>query len=132
MLVSTPVHLRALVDSSVDFSRGRDRRLRNGAPAPELAHPVEQRLGAVLIEFFGSTETCVIATRRTAHESGWRAYPGVRLVPGEHGTEVSAPWLPQKQFLHDIVVLRTDGTFTIAGRGSDMIEVAGKRGSSPT
>ena len=37
----------------------------HGALSTGLAY-LEQRYGAVLVEFFGSTETCVIASRRTA------------------------------------------------------------------
>ena len=129
VLVSTPVHLRALVDSAVSFP---EVAIVVSATAPlprELARRIEARLGAVLTEFFGSTETCVIATRRTAREDGWRPYSGVRLQPGRSGTNVSAPWLAADQHLHDIVEVRDDGSFTIIGRGSDLIEVAGKRAS---
>jgi acyl-coenzyme A synthetase/AMP-(fatty) acid ligase len=129
VLVSTPVHLRALVDSAVSFP---EVAIVVSATAPlprELARRIETRLGAVLIEFFGSTETCVIATRRTAREDWWRTYSGVRLQPGRSGTNVSAPWLTGDQHLHDIVEIRDDGSFAIIGRGSDIIEVAGKRAS---
>src|SRR4029453_10335710 len=82
VLVSTPVHLRALVDSGVSFP---EVSLVVSATAPlprELANRIETRLGAVLIEVFGSTETCVIATRKTAREDWWQPYSGVRLQPG--------------------------------------------------
>ena len=88
---------------------------------------IEGRTGATVIEMFGSTETCVVATRRTAHEEGWRAYPGIRLEPVDRGTIVSAPWLTREQLLHDLIEMRPDRSFTIIGRGGDTIEVAGKR-----
>ena len=73
------------------FSRGRIV-VSATAPLPrDLASRIETRLGAVLIEFFGSTETCVIATRRTAREDWWRPYSGVRLQPGRSGTM----WAPR-------------------------------------
>jgi acyl-coenzyme A synthetase/AMP-(fatty) acid ligase len=78
---------------------------------------------------FGSTETCVIATRRTAMEEWWQPYPGMLLEPGAAGTIVRAPWLARPQLLQDIVRLRDDGWFTVTGRHSDLLEVAGKRAS---
>jgi acyl-coenzyme A synthetase/AMP-(fatty) acid ligase len=127
--VSTPVHLRALVESGAGYPKVA---VVISATAPlsrELAASVEGRFGATLVEFCGSTETCVIATRRTAHEDGWRPHPGIRLEPGEEGTTVTAPWLPRPERLHDVVELRDDGTFVVVGRGSDFINVAGKRAS---
>ena len=129
VLVSTPVHLRALAESAVDYPQTA---VVLSATAPlqrELAAHIEGRTGATVIEMFGSTETCVVATRRTAHEEGWRAYPGIRLEPVDRGTIVSAPWLTREQLLHDLIEMRPDRSFTIIGRGGDTIEVAGKRAS---
>lgn len=129
VLVSTPVHLRALADSDAAFPAIAIVVSATAPLARPLAERIERRLGAVLIEFFGSTETCVIATRRTARDERWRPYPGVRLDAAGDGTTVSAPWLPGDQRLHDIMDVGADGSFTVVGRGSDVIEVAGKRAS---
>jgi acyl-coenzyme A synthetase/AMP-(fatty) acid ligase len=129
ILVSTPIHLRSIVDSGISFS---DIAVVVSATAPlqqELAQRVESVLGAVLVEMFGSTETCVIATRRTAHEARWRAYPGISLEPVEGGTNVRAPWLTCDQLLHDIIEVHADQSFGIVGRHGDLVEVAGKRAS---
>ena len=50
-------------------------------------------------------------------------------MPDSDGTTVSAPWFFRDQLLHDLIELQADGSFTIVGRGSDVIEVAGKRAS---
>jgi acyl-coenzyme A synthetase/AMP-(fatty) acid ligase len=129
VLVSTPLHLRTLVESSQPFP---ETALIVSATAPldrELAAAVEARLGGQLLEMFGSTETCVIASRRTAQGDAWRAYEGVELQPREDGTLVTAPWFVEPILLQDIVELRGDGEFVVRGRSSDMIEVAGKRAS---
>jgi acyl-coenzyme A synthetase/AMP-(fatty) acid ligase len=84
---------------------------------------------ASLLEMFGSTETCVIATRRTAHQERWRTYPGIALEPVEGGTLVRAPWLAREQLLHDIIELHGDHSFTVLGRHGDLVEIAGKRAS---
>jgi acyl-coenzyme A synthetase/AMP-(fatty) acid ligase len=129
VLVSTPLHLRTLVESSQPFP---PTALIISATAPldrELAAAVEARLGGQLLEMFGSTETCVIARRRTAAGDAWRAYQGVELQPRDDGTLVTAPWFVEPVLLQDIVELHGDGEFIVRGRSSDMIEVAGKRAS---
>jgi acyl-coenzyme A synthetase/AMP-(fatty) acid ligase len=129
VLVSTPVHLRALVESSVEFP---ETALMISATAPldaELARQVEARLRGQLLEMFGSTETCVFANRRTANEQSWRLYDGVNLRPTEEGTIVDAPWYPEPVPLQDVVQLEPGHRFTVTGRNADMIEVAGKRAS---
>src|SRR5690606_20268094 len=86
ILVSTPVHLRALVDSQQSFP---PIGAIVSATAPldrALALAVEQRLGAPLLEMFGSTETCVIAARRTTMQDTWQAYEGLTLEPREQNT----------------------------------------------
>lgn len=129
VLVSTPLHLRTLVESSQPFPQTA---LIVSATAPldrELAAAVEARLGGRLLEMFGSTETCVIACRRTANGDAWRAHEGVELHPRDDGTLVMAPWFVEPILLQDIVELQGDGEFVVRGRSSDMIEVAGKRAS---
>jgi acyl-coenzyme A synthetase/AMP-(fatty) acid ligase len=129
VLVTTPVHLRALLHSGVELPPLGAIVSATAPLAPEVARSAEERYGTTVLEFFGSTETCVIATRRTAHDPAWQPYAGVELVPEAEGTEVSAPWLPEPVVLQDVLELRGDGTFVVVGRNADMVEVAGKRAS---
>jgi acyl-coenzyme A synthetase/AMP-(fatty) acid ligase len=129
VLVTTPVHLRALLASDIDLPPLAVVVSATAPLAPELARRVERRYGAALVEFFGSTETCVIASRRTAHEAAWRPYPGVSLRPTATGTEVDAPWFAAPTLLQDVLEIGADGTFVVRGRNADMVEVGGKRAS---
>jgi acyl-coenzyme A synthetase/AMP-(fatty) acid ligase len=129
VLVTTPVHLRALVGSGQRFP---EVGLVVSATAPldrPLAHAIEQALGATVLEMFGSTETCVIATRLTAQEDSWRPYPGVSLTPRIDGADVDAPWFAVPTRLQDLIELEPTGRFAVRGRNVDLIEVAGKRAS---
>ena len=129
ILVSAPVHLRALFESGVDLPEI-SAVVSATAPLPaELARAIERRFGTVLLEYFGSTETCIVASRRTAVADAWNPYPGVRLQPAEDGTQVDAPWFTASVVLQDVLEIRSDGTFTVRGRNADMVEVAGKRAS---
>jgi acyl-coenzyme A synthetase/AMP-(fatty) acid ligase len=129
VLVSTPVHLRALADSPQQFpSVG----LIVSATAPldrELAQAVEAKFGGPLLEIFGSTETCAFASRRTALDELWRLHDGVQLESTTDGTLVAAPWNRQRILLQDHVELHGAREFSVLGRNADLIEVAGKRAS---
>jgi acyl-coenzyme A synthetase/AMP-(fatty) acid ligase len=129
ILVTTPVHLRALLESDIDLPPLAVVVSATAPLASEVAQRVEQRYGAALVEFFGSTETCVIASRRTAQEAAWRPYPGVSLRPASDGTEVEAPWFAAPTLLQDVIEIQADGRFVVRGRNADMVEVAGKRAS---
>jgi acyl-coenzyme A synthetase/AMP-(fatty) acid ligase len=129
VLVSTPVHLRTLVESDQPLPSVT---VIVSATAPldaELARAVEQRLGGRVLEMFGSTETCVFAWRYTAIQPHWTLYPGVELQPTAQGTWVNAPWFAAPVLLQDLIELQSPGTFTVRGRNADLIEVAGKRAS---
>jgi acyl-coenzyme A synthetase/AMP-(fatty) acid ligase len=129
VLVSTPVHLHALVESQQQFP---EVALTVCATAPldrALAQAVEAKLGGRLLEIFGSTETCAFASRRTAQDELWRLHDGVRLEPMAEGTLVAAPWNRQPILLQDTVELHGTHEFHILGRNADLIEVAGKRAS---
>ena len=129
LLVSTPLHLRALAESGLQFP---DIDLIVSATAPldpALARLVESRLRAPLLEMFGSTETCVFATRRTAQQDVWKIYDGITLETGADSTQVSAAWYERPQKLMDVLERRGDDGFVALGRNSDLVEVAGKRAS---
>jgi acyl-coenzyme A synthetase/AMP-(fatty) acid ligase len=130
VLVTTPVHLRALVEADVDLPP-LAALLSATAPMPlELAQAAEARFGAPLHEVFGSTETCVFASRRTSTDEDWVLYDGVSLHPQPDGTLVEAPQLSAPMSLADIVTLHDEGRrFRLCGRNTDLLEIAGKRAS---
>jgi acyl-coenzyme A synthetase/AMP-(fatty) acid ligase len=130
VLVTTPVHLRALVEADVDLP-GVSAFVSATAPMSlELARAAEARFGAPLHEVFGSTETCVFASRRTSQDEDWKLYDGVVLHPQPDGTLIDAPQLSAPMALADLVTLHDGGRrFRLCGRNADMLEIAGKRAS---
>ncbi|NII10836.1 AMP-binding protein [Oleiagrimonas sp. C23AA] len=129
VLVITPVHLRALVQADVELPP-LAAMVSATAPMPvELAAQAEAMFGAPLVEMFGSTETCVFASRRAALGEDWAMYPGVRLHPQPDGTLIEAPQLAEPMVLADLVELRGEGHFRLCGRNTDLLEIAGKRAS---
>ena len=131
LLVTTPVHLRALVAANVALPALAGIVSATAPLSSELAAAAEARFGCEVRELFGSTETCVIARRRTALESAWTPLPGVRLAPQPDGTAVHAPHLHAPVVLADLVEIvdNADGRFQLRGRNADQLEIAGKRAS---
>lgn len=130
VLVTTPVHLRALLAAPSSLPP-LAALLSATAPLPrELAEQAQARFGCEVLEVFGSTETCAFASRRSAHEEDWQLYDAVHLKPHPDGTLVEAPQLDAPAELADIVSLHAGGRrFRLHGRHADLLEIAGKRAS---
>ena len=129
LLVTTPVHLRALVQSGVVLPPLAGIVSATAPLAQPLAAAAETQFGCEVRELFGSTETCIIARRRTARESGWTLLPDVWLAPQPDGTLVHAAHLDAPIALADVVEFDGDGRFHLRGRNTDLLEIAGKRAS---
>jgi acyl-coenzyme A synthetase/AMP-(fatty) acid ligase len=129
VLVSTPFHLRLLLDSGAALP-AMDLVISATAPLPfALARDVEARSGAPLHEIFGSTDTGQIASRRPSASAEWQLFDGVRLRPERHCTWADGGHVGAPVRLHDVVELAGDGRFRLLGRSSDLVNVAGKRSS---
>lgn len=129
VLVTTPIHLRTLLASQIEFPA---LDLIMSATAPlnqELAHDVEQRYRATLLEIYGSTETGQIALRRTARSMPWRLWPGVHLTQQNQHTYAQGGHVEQKTLLCDVIELKGGDEFLLHGRTADLINIAGKRSS---
>ena len=129
VLVTTPFHLRALLEDRTALP---PLAAITSATAPldaELAALAERRYATTVIELFGSTETCVIAQRRTARGDAWSLYPDIDLHPQPGGTLASAPHFAEAVLLQDIVELLPARQFNLRGRNSDLLDIAGKRAS---
>jgi len=129
VLVTTPVHLRALLAAEIPVPQT-DLILSATAPlSRNLARDVEQRCGTRLLEIYGSTETGQIACRRTAEASEWQLFRGVRLSGGEGQTWAQGGHIEQPTALCDVVEITAEDRFLLHGRLSDLVNIAGKRSS---
>lgn len=129
VLVSTPVHLRAIALS--DHSLPPLTRLFSAtAPLePELARNLETKTGADLIEIYGCTESGSLARRRTAADEPWALLDGFHLERTNRQVMAYADHLPEPVKLMDEMEILADGRFRLTGRTGDLINVAGKRAS---
>ena len=129
VLVSTPVHLRALLGSGLRFAP-LARVLSATAPLDAaLARAVEDALGAELVEIYGCTEVGSMACRRTSSGAPWRFFAGIGCTQRDGAAWVSAPHVDGEVRLLDALEFEPDGRFVLAGRDSDLVKVGGKRTS---
>jgi acyl-coenzyme A synthetase/AMP-(fatty) acid ligase len=129
VLVTTPIHLRTLLSSEIEFPAV-DLVISATAPlSRELAREVEERYRAPLLEIYGSTETGQIALRRTAQTAAWRLWPGVRLNESNGQVFAQGGHVEQLTPMCDVIEITGEDEFLLHGRTADLVNVAGKRSS---
>lgn len=129
LLVSTPFHLRKLMDAQITLPRVSAVLSATAPLSLELAKEVEARLNAPMVEIYGSTETGALATRRPTQGTEWETYSGIALQQDQDQTCAYAEHFDTPQTLNDVVELLGPNRFRLLGRNSDMINIVGKRNS---
>jgi len=129
ILVTTPVHLRALV-AEPEGMPPVDLVLSATAPlSVELAKQAEARFRAPLIEIYGCTEAGQLATRRPVLDPQWQCLDGVSLNHDARGAWAGGASVQGTVLLHDAIEPIGSTTFLLGGRSTDLVDVAGKRTS---
>ncbi|HEY0821694.1 MAG TPA: AMP-binding protein [Rhizobacter sp.] len=129
MLVTTPFHLKSLLDSGVALPPI-DLTLCATAPlSPQLAARAEAGLAAPLVEIYGSTETGPVATRRTVQGAEWTTFDGVHLSGDGDASVAQGGHVPVPTTLADVLEVAGPTRFRLLGRSNDLINIAGKRSS---
>jgi len=129
MLVTTPFHLKSLLDSGVELP-AIDLTLCATAPlSPQLATRAESALAAPLVEIYGCTETGQVATRRTVKGAEWHTFDALYLTGDGDAAVAQGGHVPQPTTLNDVLEVVTPTSFRLLGRSNDLINIAGKRSS---
>jgi acyl-coenzyme A synthetase/AMP-(fatty) acid ligase len=127
--IATPLHLRALAQADESIPNCRLVIASTMPLAPALAAQCEGLTRAPVLEIYGSTETGVVAMRRTARQANWSPVDGVDIVPTAQGSVVRGSHFPSPRGLADEVEVDEDGSFRLLGRHGDLIKIAGRRAS---
>ena len=129
VLVTTPLHLKTLLDDGVAVPQVDLVVSATAALSPQLAARAEQALAAPLMEIYGCTEAGQVATRRTTQAPEWRTFRGL-VLSGDGGQSwVSGGHVPEPTRLADVLEVLEPTRFRLLGRSNDLINVAGKRSS---
>lgn len=129
MLVTTPIHLRALMRSQLLCPQV-DVILSATAPLSiDLAREAEERFRAPMMEIYGCSEAGQLATRHATATNAWTLMRGVLLTQSGDTTSVSGGHVPGVVTLADVIEVIDAEHFVLHGRGADVINIAGKRTS---
>lgn len=131
ILVTTPVHLRALVAEPEGMPQV-DLILSATAPLPApLAQTAEACFGAPLIEIYGCTEAGQVASRRTTQEADWHIFDGIALRQDDTGNWASGAPVEGIAPLQDVIEPTGPRHFRLGARAAELVNIAGKRSSLP-
>ena len=129
VLVTTPYHLRNLLESGVEVPPLRLVLSATAPLDPALAREAEARLKAPLLEIYGCTEAGQLATRRTIVDPTWQTFDGVRIDRHDDGWYASGGHIAEPTRLADRLELDGPERFRLLGRDNDLVNIAGKRTS---
>ena len=129
MLVTTPFHLKALLDAGIALPHVELVLCATAPLAPQLAARAEAAFGAPLLEIYGCTEAGQVATRRTTAGAEWRTFDGLALSGDGDTTVVQGGHVPKPTPLADVLEVLGRDSFRLLGRSNDLVNIAGKRSS---
>jgi acyl-coenzyme A synthetase/AMP-(fatty) acid ligase len=133
VLVTTPTHLRALLETAVALPPVATVLSATAPLGAELARAAEARLGAPVREIYGFTEAGSVAGRRTLDGDVWQMREDyvARTVEGPEAPQalVHCPALGQDVAFPDVVEVLAGNRIRLKGRAQDLVNVAGKRAS---
>jgi acyl-coenzyme A synthetase/AMP-(fatty) acid ligase len=128
-LVTTPFHLKALLESGLAMPRVELVLCATAPLSPQLAGRAEAAFAAPLVEIYGCTEAGQVATRRTTAGAEWRTFDGLVLGGDDDHAIVSGGHVPEPTPLADVLEVLGPERFRLLGRSNDLVNIAGKRSS---
>ena len=129
MLVTTPLHLRALTRAPAPH-RPLDLIVSATAPLEQsLVVAAEQHLQSTILEIYGCSEIGSLAYRLPGRASGWCFFDCFELGFSAGVVEVLHAYLHAPVPLADLFEATGDGVYELLGRASDIVKVGGKRES---
>lgn len=135
ILVSTPFHLRAWMDSGLVLPPV-DLIISATAPlSTQLAKSMEARFNVPVQEIYGCTETGQLATRLPTSDPVWQTYGRIEIVQatdsegGAEGAVAQGDYIASPTELNDVIEIIDKSHFKLLGRKADQVNIAGKRSS---
>ncbi len=130
MMVSTPVHLRALFASNIKYPKLETVLCATSPLTQELAIQIEQIFNAELREVYGCSEIGSMAVRASAKTELWERFEGIHFDQQESNQILAhTDHVNEAATLGDFIEMQDAQHFLLKGRTDDMIDIAGKRGS---
>jgi len=128
-LVTTPFHLKALLESRLAMPPVELVVCATAPLSPQLAARSEAAFAAPLVEIYGCTEAGQVATRRTTAGAEWQTFAGLAVSGDDDRAVVSGGHVPEPTPLADVLEVLGPDRFRLLGRSNDLVNIAGKRSS---
>jgi len=129
MLVTTPLHIRTCVTAGSRLPHVECILSATASLPRSLAKQAETLFQTNVYEVYGFTEAGSVATRRTVAENIWHVLDGITLFQESAGCFLQAPYLRGPIPFPDLVSLQEPHRFVLHGRGTDLVNIGGHRGS---
>lgn len=129
VLVTTPIHLRTLVESGIALPALRQIVSATAPLSEDLARRTEKHLGAPVWEIYGFTEAGSVAGRRTTAGQIWTLRED--FVARDDGKQQYVEWLAFNRRIPfpDMVDILDPTRIRLRNRAQDTVNIAGKRAS---
>ncbi len=129
LLITTPVHLRALVKSSSVPDNINTVMSATAPLANDLVQQTESLFQADLLEIYGCSEIGSLAYRYPRSNEHWHFFDAFEISSDQGELVVDHPLLLQPVMLADAFSRHGKNSYQLLGRATDLIKVAGKRES---
>ena len=129
ILVTTPVHLRAMTLSGLQFPELSLVLCATAPLATEMATQAERLFNAELKEVYGCSEAGSMACRRTAVTQNWQLFEDFNLMHLDGQMVAKAAHLSVDTVLQDNIEIVDKRHFCLQGRSHEVVKIAGKRTS---
>ncbi len=131
IIVTSPAHLRR-IEGITDVSKQNipAQIISAGAElSQKTVNEIKQIFKIIPDEFFGSTETGAIATRRpNTQNKTWQPLEGISLQREEDGRmKILSPYVSKDWYLTEDLIDLVDGGFHFLGRADGIVKVEGRR-----
>jgi acyl-coenzyme A synthetase/AMP-(fatty) acid ligase len=129
VLVTTPFHLRALMESKIDLPAISQIVSATAPLAPEFAASIEDQFRAPVYEIYGFTEAGCVAARRTIEGDAWTLRRDLAIVDDNGTLLVEFKGFGVRVPFPDAIEILDPSHIRLRNRNQDVVNVAGKRAS---
>lgn len=130
ILISTPIHLRALCNSGLTGLEARYTVSATAELEVSLAELVESRMNSAICEVYGCTEIGSLAVRKPTEYEGWHFLDPFDVKLENDQLYVSSPLFEGSVKLQDRFSFDMEsGAYLLLGRNDDIVKLGGKRES---
>ena len=130
--ISSPAHLEHIPVTMKWYEIRKSMKVVFSAAAPlskEASLEVHKKMGVIVTEVYGSTETGAVSHRDQTTDFLWNPLKGISVKKIDNKLAINSPAAIDKGWYvsEDLCVIHSNGHFSLKGRADNVIKVGGKR-----